>query len=178
MTARGFALFSTAIGWCGIGWGDRGVTGVQLPEGSAANTRCRMAARFPDTAESLPPQEIQRAMANMVALLRGDAVDLSGIQLDMENTPDFDRRVYDATRTVQSGKTITYGDLAIRLGLSGAAQTVGQALGRNPFAIVVPCHRVVASDGKVGGFSANGGVTTKRRMLIIEGALADELPLF
>jgi methylated-DNA-[protein]-cysteine S-methyltransferase len=117
-------------------------------------------------------------MANMIALLRGDAVDLSGIQLDMENVPDFDRRVYDATRTVQSGKTITYGDLAIRLGLPGAAQAMGQALGRNPFAIVVPCHRVVASDGKVGGFSANGGVTTKRQMLVIEGALADEIPLF
>jgi methylated-DNA-[protein]-cysteine S-methyltransferase len=178
MTARGFALFSTVIGWCGIGWGERGVTGVQLPEGSAANTRWRTAALFPDTAESLPPQEIQRAIDDMIALLRGDAVDLSGIQLDMENLPDFDRRVYGATRTVPSGKTITYGDVALRLGLPGAAQAVGQALGRNPFAIVVPCHRVVASDGKVGGFSAAGGVTTKRRMLIIEGALANELPLF
>jgi methylated-DNA-[protein]-cysteine S-methyltransferase len=178
MTARGFALFSTAIGWCGIAWGERGVTGVQLPEGSATKTRAHLAARFPDRAESLPPQDIQGAIDVITALLRGDAVDLSGIQLDMENVPDFDRRVYEATRGVPRGKMITYGDVTVRLGQPGAAQAVGQALGRNPFAIVVPCHRVIAAGGKVGGFSAGGGVTTKRRMLVIEGALAEELPLF
>jgi methylated-DNA-[protein]-cysteine S-methyltransferase len=178
MTAEGFALFSTAIGWCAVAWGERGVVGTQLPEGSSEKTRTRMAARFPDTTESVPPHEIQGAINDITALLRGDSTDLAKIRLALDGVPDFDRRVYEVTRTIPPGKVITYGDVAHRLGLPRAAQAVGQALGRNPFAIVVPCHRVVAVGGKAGGFSAAGGVTTKQRMLVIEGALAEELPLF
>jgi methylated-DNA-[protein]-cysteine S-methyltransferase len=171
-------LFSTAIGWCGLAWGERGVVGTQLPEGSTEKTRARLAARFPGTPESVPPREVQDAINDMSALLRGDSNDLMNIRLDWDGVPDFNRRVYELTRAIPPGKVLTYGDISHRLGMPGAAQAVGQALGHNPFAIVVPCHRVVASDGKMGGFSADGGATTKRRMLVIEGAIADELPLF
>ncbi len=93
----------------------------------------------------------------------------------MERVPEFNRRVYAVARAVPPGETITYGEIAERIGERGAAQAVGQALGRNPFPIVVPCHRVLAADGGLGGFSAHGGVATKRRMLAIEGAGAPTL---
>src|SRR5206468_8080455 len=107
-----------------------------------------------------------------VALLRGEPRDLSGVALDMERAPPFHRRVYDAARAIPAGATCSYGEVASRLGAPGAARAVGQALGRNPFAIVVPCHRVLAAGGKTGGFSANGSITAKLRMLAIEGAQA------
>jgi methylated-DNA-[protein]-cysteine S-methyltransferase len=92
--------------------------------------------------------------------------------------PEFNRRAYEIARAIPPGKTLTYGDIAHRMGLPGSAQAIGQAMGNNPFPIVVPCHRVMAAGGKDGGFSARGGVVTKRRMLVIEGALADEPTLF
>jgi methylated-DNA-[protein]-cysteine S-methyltransferase len=105
----------------------------------------------------------------MTALLRGERLDLSFVALDLEAVPEFHRRVYEITRTIQPGATLSYGEIALRLGERDAARAVGQALGRNPFPIVVPCHRVVASGGKTGGFSAPGGAATKLRMLAIEG---------
>ena len=113
---------------------------------------------------------MQHAIDGIVALLSGDATDLSAVALDMERVPAFDRRVYEVARTIGPGETLTYGDIAARLGDPGAAREVGQALGRNPFAVIVPCHRVIAAGGKTGGFSANGGVTTKLRLLEIERA--------
>src|SRR4029453_17011519 len=95
---------------------------------------------------------------------------LSHVALDMEQVPAFERRVYEAARRIPAGKTLSYGEIAGQLGVPGSARAVGRALGRNPFAIVVPCHRVVAAGGKLGGFSASGGVHTKRRMLEIERA--------
>ncbi|WP_437600897.1 methylated-DNA--[protein]-cysteine S-methyltransferase [Sorangium sp. So ce590] len=173
MTAHGFLLFDTAIGRCGIAWGTRGITLLQLPEGREQNTRARLLERVPDAArEAPPPPDVQRAVDAIVALLRGEASDLSGVALDMERVPPFHRRVYEVARTIPPGATLTYGDIAARLGSLGAARAVGQALGRNPFAILVPCHRVLAAGGKVGGFSANGGVTTKLRLLSIESARA------
>jgi len=170
MTAHGFALFETAIGRCGIAWGERGVAGVQLPEARDLDTRARLLRRFPDAREAPPPADVQRALDGITALLRGEATDLSGVALDMDRVPPFHRRVYEAARTIPPGATLSYGDLAARLGAPGAARAVGQALGRNPFAIVVPCHRVLAAGGKVGGFSANGGIAAKLRLLSIEGA--------
>jgi methylated-DNA-[protein]-cysteine S-methyltransferase len=178
MRATGSTLFRTAIGSCGIAWNERGVVGVQLPESSDARTRARMIERFPAMAESRCPRDIQPAIDSIVALMQGKRIDLAYITLDMDGVPDFNRRVYEITRTIPPGKTISYGSIANRLGMPGSAQAVGQALGRNPFAIIVPCHRVLAAGGKDGGFSANGGVATKRRMLVIEGALADEPTLF
>lgn len=172
MTA-GLALFDTAVGRCALAWSERGVAGVQLPEKSEAETFARMRKRFPDLREASPPPHVQRAVERIVVLLRGEASDLSGISLDMDGVPPFSRRVYEVARTIPSGETVSYGEIAARLGAPGSARAVGQALGRNPFAIVVPCHRVLAAGGKVGGFSANGGVTTKLRLLSIEAAQAN-----
>jgi methylated-DNA-[protein]-cysteine S-methyltransferase len=170
MTASGFVLFATAVGRCGIAWGEHGVTGVQLPEGDEHATRARLRRRFPEAREMPPPSDVRRAIAGIVALLRGEAKDLSDVTLDMRRVPPFHRRVYEIARTIPPGATLAYGDIASRLGDPGSARAVGQALGRNPFAIVVPCHRVLARGGRMGGFSAHGGTTTKRRLLAIEGA--------
>ncbi|WP_437735190.1 methylated-DNA--[protein]-cysteine S-methyltransferase [Sorangium sp. So ce1335] len=172
MTAHGFTLFDTSIGRCGIAWGGRGVAFVQLPEARDSETRARVLQRFPGAREAPPPPDVQRALDGIVALLRGEASDLSAVALDMERVPPFHRRVYEVARTIPPGATLTYGDIAGRLGARGSARAVGQALGRNPFPIVVPCHRVLAAGGRVGGFSGNGGVTTKLRLLAIEGAHA------
>jgi methylated-DNA-[protein]-cysteine S-methyltransferase len=169
----GFTIFDTAIGRCGIAWGGRGVVGVQLPEGRELETRARMLQRFPEAREGSPPPDVQRALDGIAALLRGEASDLTDVALDMHRVPRFHRRVYEVARAIPPGETLAYGDIAARLGVSGAARAVGQALGRNPFAIIVPCHRVLAASGKLGGFSAYGGITTKLRLLSIESAQAN-----
>ena len=175
-TALGFALFDTAIGRCGIAWSGRGVAGVQLPEAREAATRARVLQRFPGSREAPPPPEVRRALQGIVALLRGEPSELEAMALDMDGVPPFHRRVYEVARTIPPGATLSYGDIAARLSTPGSARAVGQALGRNPFAIVVPCHRVLAAGGKVGGFSANGGITTKLRLLSIEGAKTSSQP--
>jgi methylated-DNA-[protein]-cysteine S-methyltransferase len=166
----GFTLFDTTLGRCGIAWSGRGVIGVQLPEGSEIATRARLRRRFPAAREAPPPPEVQRAIDGIVALLHGEPSALDDVALDMAGVPPFDRRVYEVARTIPAGGTLSYGEVAKRLGAPGAARDVGQALGRNPFAIIVPCHRVLAAGGKIGGFSARGGVSTKRRLLAAEGA--------
>jgi len=176
MTARGFTLFDTVIGRCGIAWGDRGVVGVQLPEARDSETRVRVLQRFPDAREAPPPPDVAHGRDGIVALLRGEARDLSTIALDMGRVPAFHRRVYEVARGIPPGATLSYGEIAARLGAPGSARAVGQALGRNPFAIIVPCHRVLSAGGKIGGFSANGGTTTKLRLLSIEGARVNGAP--
>jgi methylated-DNA-[protein]-cysteine S-methyltransferase len=176
VTPPGYALFDTAIGRCGIAWGARGIAGVQLPEGRDSETRARLLRRCPAARESPPPAGVRRAIEGIVALLRGEPSDLSTVALDMDQVPPFHVRVYEAARTIPPGATRSYGEIAKQLGAPGSARAVGQALGRNPFAIVVPCHRVLAAGGKVGGFSANGGPATKLRMLALEGAPANSAP--
>lgn len=178
MTAQGFTVFATGIGHCGLAWGEHGIVGAQLPEGNEHRTRARMCRRFPEATETEPPPAVCNAVDDIVALLAGGRPDLSTVKLDMTGVPDFHRRTYEIARTIPPGKTLTYGDIAQRLGRPGSAQAVGQAMGHNPFAPIVPCHRVLAAGGNDGGFSAHGGVATKRRMLIIEGALADQPTLF
>jgi methylated-DNA-[protein]-cysteine S-methyltransferase len=168
----GFALFETAIGRCGIAWGERGLVGVQLPEAEERRTRARMLRRFPGAAEEAPPPTVQRVIHAMATLLRGEPSDLSDVTLDMRGVPPLHRRVYAIARAIAPGETLTYGEIAARLGDPSAAREVGRALGRNPFPLVVPCHRVLAAGGRTGGFSAPGGVATKRRLLAIEGARA------
>jgi len=170
MNAPGFALFDTAIGPCGIAWGVGGILGVHLPEGSTSATRRRMSVRYPEASESAPPPAVLRALDRIASLLRGEGTDLRQIRLDMALVPAFHRRVYELARTIPAGQTLSYGEVATRIGSPGAARAVGQALGKNPFAIVVPCHRVLAAGGKPGGFSATGGVATKLQMLRIEQA--------
>jgi O-6-methylguanine DNA methyltransferase len=176
MTAHGFTFFETPIGRCAVTWGQDGILGVQLPETRDADTRGRVSHLFPHAQELAPPADIQRAVDDIVALLRGESRDLSTIPLDMARLSPFHRQVYDIARTIPRGATLAYGDIAKRLGMPGSARAVGQALGRNPFPIIVPCHRVLASGGKMGGFSANGGVTTKLRLLRIEGFHANGGP--
>jgi methylated-DNA-[protein]-cysteine S-methyltransferase len=178
MTAHGFTLFETTVGHCGIAWKSSAISGVLLPEDRPAETRALLERLYPEATESAPPPKVKRAIDRIVALLSGEPVDLASIELDMTRVPPFHRRVYELARTIPPGETLTYGEVATRLGSRGAARAVGQALGRNPFAIVVPCHRVLAAGGKAGGFSANGGVCTKLRLLGIEGATLDAtLPL-
>mgnify|MGYP001369074576 CR=1 FL=1 len=165
-----YALFETPIGLCGIAWSDRGVTGFQLPEQNAASTRQRMTARYPGVAESTPPPHVQQSIDAVVALMHGERTDLAFIPLDMDGLPEFHQRVYDVARLIPPGATMTYGEIATRLGDPGSARAVGQALGRNPIPVIVPCHRVMAAGGKTSGFSAPGGAATKLNLLAIEGA--------
>ena len=174
---EGFTLFDTALGACGIAWSNSALTGVQLPESDALATRARMRRRFSEAREvgpeSAPPPFVARAIKDIAALLQGEPNaprDLSNLLLDWTGVPPFNRRVLELARTIAPGQTMTYGEVATRLGEPGAARAVGQALGHNPFAPVVPCHRVLAAGSASGGFSANGGVTTKLRMLLTERA--------
>lgn len=163
---RAFTVFHTAVGECGIAWSDRGVIGFQLPEGDAAS----MMRRFGGAVEMAPPPDVQQGIDAVIRLMNGDRVDLNFIRLDLDGVPEFHQRVYDVARTIQPGETMTYGDIARRLGDPGSARAVGQALGRNPIPVIVPCHRVTAAGGRTGGFSAPGGAATKLKLLAIEGA--------
>jgi methylated-DNA-[protein]-cysteine S-methyltransferase len=183
MKDLGFTLFETAIGLCGIVWSERGVVGVQLPERSEDATRHRVLRRFPAARDAVPPADIQRAIDDIVAQLGGEPRDLTHVTIDADGVADFNRRVYAIARAIPPGATLSYGEIAERLGDRNLARDVGRALGQNPIPIIVPCHRVLAAGGKVGGFSAPGGVVTKLRLLTIEGAqpngptLFDRLPL-
>ena len=176
MTGQHFAIFDTAIGPCGIVWGKRGITGVQLPMGSEDKTRNRIHQRDGDVTEATPTAEVQSAIDGILELLAGKPNDLTNVVLDLDGVPEFNRGVYDIARKIPPGKTLTYGDIAKKLGGVELSRDVGQALGRNPCPIVVPCHRVLAAGGKPGGFSANGGVVTKLKMLAIEGAVVNHTP--
>lgn len=183
MVEQNFALFDTAIGTCGIVWGARGIFGVQLPERNTAATRARVCRRYPVAQEATPTPDVQYAIDGIIALLTGKKRDLTDIAIDDGGLPDFNRRVYAIVRKIPPGATITYGEIAERLGDKTLSREVGQAMGENPTPIIMPCHRVLAAGGKTGGFSASGGVVTKLRLLTIEGAqpggptLFENLPL-
>ena len=168
--APGFTIFDTAIGRCGIAWGPGGILALQLPESSDRVTRNRMLRDLPEAREAEPPPEVVRAIDSIVALLDGRRDDLREIELDMSAAAAEYVGTYEQARAVAPGETITYGELAERVGPPATARTVGQAMAQNPFAIIVPCHRVVAANHKPGGFSADGGTETKLRMLAIETA--------
>ncbi len=169
MTDLGYSLFETPVGRCGIVWTNQGIAGVLLPESKVTLTRSRLGERYPEAREAKPPAGVKRAIDAILALLAGKPAKLDGIDLDMRSVPPFHRKVYDAARAVGPGMTLSYGDIAERVGSPGAARAVGQALKKNPFAIIVPCHRVLAAGGKIGGFTANGGISTKQRLLALEG---------
>jgi methylated-DNA-[protein]-cysteine S-methyltransferase len=172
------ALFDTAIGRCGIAWSERGVLGLQLPERSEMATRTRLMRHCPTAEDATPPKQIQRAIDEIAALMQGEKKSLRAIQLDISRVNAFCVRVYETTRAIPPGATRTYGDIARAIGDPDGARAVGQALGRNPFAIIVPCHRVVGANDKLVGFSANGGIRTKLKMLKIEGWRENEPSLF
>jgi methylated-DNA-[protein]-cysteine S-methyltransferase len=167
---RCFAFFPTALGTCAIAWNEIGLTGVWLPEADAGSLRRRVARRCDGARESEPSGWVAEAVESITRLLAGERIDLGGIAVDSTGIDDFDRRVYAVTRTIAPGRLLTYGEVATRVGVDATARAVGQSLGRNAKPIVVPCHRVVATGGGLGGFSAPGGTDTKRRMLAIEDA--------
>jgi methylated-DNA-[protein]-cysteine S-methyltransferase len=156
-------VFETALGRCGVRWSDAGISEFVMPGRSQlASVSLGDPAGLPDG--------VRAAVAGIVALLAGEQPDLRHIALDEGALDEFRRSVYVATRAVGPGETATYGEIARAVGAPGAARAVGAALGSNPFPIVVPCHRVLAADGALHGFSAPGGIVTKRRMLEIERA--------
>lgn len=169
MTDR-FVLFDTPVGRCAVGWSAVGIWAFQLPEADDDATRGRMTKRRPGAAETRSTREIRSAVEAIRALLSGAPRDLRELVLDMTGTPAFHQRVYAHARTILPGQVSTYGEVAEALGEPGASRAVGQALGRNPWAVIVPCHRILASGHKAGGFSAAGGTVTKLRLLEIEGA--------
>lgn len=174
-----FCVFPTVIGPCALVWRAPGVVvGTALPHGSAQQTREAVTRWYPTAREAAPDAALTAAVAGVTTLLETGAGDLSGVDLDLAAVPDFDRRVYEVVRAIPAGDTLTYGEVAARLGAPGAAQAVGQALGRNPFPPIVPCHRVLAAGRQVGGFSARGGRRTKLRMLEAEGVHLEHPTLF
>ena len=175
----GWRLFDTAIGRCGIAWRGEVVVGVQLPEDDDRATMRRLRAKAGGaTAAVAPGPTVAAAIESITSLLAGDDVDLGHVEVDLSTLGPFERSVLDLTRTIPRGEVRTYGEVARALGDPSAARAVGRALGANPVPIVVPCHRVVGAGGKLVGFSANGGIETKRRMLLIEGCPAVAPSLF
>jgi methylated-DNA-[protein]-cysteine S-methyltransferase len=169
MAGRGYSIFDTGLGRCGIAWGDLGVVGVQLPEAREIDTRKRLFQLYPDARELRPPPNVQMAIEGIVALLRGADSDLSDVTLDISGIPSFNQRVYAFARTIPRGETRIYAEVASALRASGAVYSVAQAIGRNPFMIIVPCHRVLEAGHYADKISPNGGAISKRRLLSIEG---------
>jgi methylated-DNA-[protein]-cysteine S-methyltransferase len=169
MAGRGYTIFDTGIGRCGVAWGYSGVIGVQLPEAREIETRKRLFQLYPDARELRAPMNVEIAIEAITALLRGVAADFSDVTLDMTGIHVFNRRVYELTRAIPRGETRTYGDVAARLGAPGAVNSVAQAISKNPFMIIVPCHRVLEAGGYADKISPHGGTISKRRLLSIEG---------
>ena len=171
-----YCLFETPLGWCGIAWSERddsgtppAVTFLQLPEATRERTEARIARHSGADQASAPPPPIAQVIDRVCQHLQGDIQDFRDITLDLDGAAPFARQVYQAARQIPTGQTTTYGELAKTLGRPRAARAVGQALGSNPIALLIPCHRVLAAGGKPGGFSAHGGRATKARMLACEG---------
>ena len=169
MAGCGYTIFDTAVGRCGIAWGDSGIIGVQLPEVREIETRRRLFRLYPDARELAPPPSVETAIDGIATLLRGEGADLSGVTLDLSGMPAFNARVYAFTRTIPRGATRSYGEVAAGIRASGAVRSVAQAIARNPFVIIVPCHRVLEAGGYADKISPNGGAISKRRLLSIEG---------
>jgi methylated-DNA-[protein]-cysteine S-methyltransferase len=163
------SFFGTSLGQCGLAWSERGITHVQLPERTPEDTRRKLMERAPNDALAEPPAWVAEAIGLLAGHLGGAVSDLRTLRLDMSELPAFHARVYEESRAVGPGETIAYGELAKRAGSPRAFRAVGQAMAKNPFPVVVPCHRVLAAGGKPGGFSAYGGEETKRKILELEG---------
>lgn len=172
------ALFDTALGRIGIAWRDDVVVAVQLPERDDETTMLRMAQTVGMMVPAEPSTAITDAMAAIADLLDGGEADLDFIEIDLGTRSEFDSAVYAVTRAIPAGESLTYGEVAERVGQPGAAQAVGRAMGANPIPVIVPCHRVLGAKGQLIGFSAAGGVETKRKMLLIEGCPAIPPSLF
>ncbi len=167
-----YCIFETAIGWAGLAWAEDGLTGAHLPERDPEIVRRSLMRRAPGATEGRPTPDVEQLIEHVRALVRGEKPDLSYARIDLARVPEFNARVYEITRRIPAGETLTYGEIAVKLGDRLLARDVGAALGKNPWPIIVPCHRVTAAGGKLGGFSARGGAETKLKLLEIEGAAA------
>jgi methylated-DNA-[protein]-cysteine S-methyltransferase len=165
MAGRSYSIFDSGIGRCGIAWGPAGIIGVQLPEVREIDTRRRLFQLYPDARELRPPPNVRVAIEGITAMLRGAACDFAEVALDMTGIPAFNQRVYAYARAIPRGETRTYAGIASALRASGAVYSVSQAIGRNPFMIIVPCHRVLEAGNYADKISAHGGAISKRRLL-------------
>ncbi|WP_419252610.1 methylated-DNA--[protein]-cysteine S-methyltransferase [Caulobacter sp. ErkDOM-YI] len=176
MQGTAFALFDTVIGRCGVAWGVSGLIGMQLPEATPGAAWARLRKRFPEAVEAPPSPAIEQIIERVLDLLAGGRDDLTDVPLDLTGVQAFNLRVYEIARAIAPGETSTYGQVARAMGEPGAARAVGKALGENPWPIVVPCHRVLAASGGMGGFSAEGGASTKAQLLTLERARTSAAP--
>jgi len=169
--AIGRIVFETALGFMGLAWSEAGLIRLCLPQSSRDAVERRL-LRLDGVAggdSGKPPQWVARLVADIRAYMQGEAVDFSGVPVDLAGVDDFRRAIYDAARRLAFGETTTYGELARRAGHAGLPRETGAALGANPVPLVIPCHRILAAGGKIGGFSAPGGAATKEKMLGLEG---------
>jgi methylated-DNA-[protein]-cysteine S-methyltransferase len=166
---RHYAIFDTGIGRCGIVWSEAGIVAVQLPEAREIETRRRLFRIYPEAREVRPPPMVESAIEGIAVQLRGRSVDLSDLPLDMTGITTFNQRVYEATRSIPRGETRTYAEVAAQLRRTGAEFSVAQAIGKNPFMIIVPCHRVLEAGHYADKNSPFGGTISKRHLLSLEG---------
>ncbi len=173
MAEHSYSIFETAGGFCGIAWNTNGITRFQLPTQSADATEKLLLKRLAQEAvAAMPSAEIEKVIADIRRYFAGEKIDFSGVKLDLGGQEDFFRQIYTAARKLAWGETTTYGTIAKSLGAGPeAARDVGQAMAKNPVALIIPCHRVLAAGGKIGGFSAPGGSHSKAKMLELEGIM-------
>ena len=165
-----YFVFETANGFCAIAWNDVGITRFQLPAKDASTAERLMLRRTPGAEPAIPPPTVGEAVAAVKRYFEGTETDFSRLELDLDGQDEFFKRIYAAARNIKWGQTTTYGALAKELGGGpGTARDVGQAMATNPIPLIIPCHRVLAAGGQLGGFSAPGGATAKIRMLGLEG---------
>jgi methylated-DNA-[protein]-cysteine S-methyltransferase len=169
-TMHHYLIFETVAGFCGVAWNGVGITRFELPTRSAVAAERNLLRRLPNAKPGAPTPEVVEAVAATKRYFEGEETDFSGFKLDLGEQDAFFKQIYDAARRIGWGRTTTYGALAKELGAGPeAARDVGQAMAKNPVALIIPCHRVLAAGGKVGGFSAPGGAAAKIRMLELEG---------
>ena len=171
-----YLIFETAGGFCGVAWNSVGITRFQLPTQTAEAAERMLLRRLRDAEPGAPTPEVVDAVAAVKRYFEGEKTDFSGVKLDLGDQDAFFKQIYAAARRVGWGRTTTYGILAKELGAGPeAAREVGQAMAKNPVPLIIPCHRVLAAGGKIGGFSAPGGAATKIRMLELEGVHVERL---
>jgi methylated-DNA-[protein]-cysteine S-methyltransferase len=171
MSGRAYSIFDTAIGRCAIAWGESGIVGVQLPEAREIETRRRLFQLYPQARETRPTPNTDAAIEGIVAHLHGEVADFADVTLDMGGIHIFDQRVYQVAEQIPRGETLTYNEIAARLGTPSAVRSVALALARNPFVVIIPCHRVLEAGNYADRMSPHGGLISKRRLLSIEGSV-------
>ena len=164
-----YHLFDTTFGTCAIAWSEAGLTRMQLPAPTRSKTEARIRSAGGEPSGMPLPGFAEEAVTAVKSYLGGKDAPLDTLRLDDSFVTSFNASIYRALRRIPRGATVTYGDLAKQVGQPGAARAIGAAMRQNPWPVIVPCHRVLASGGKMGGFSAPGGKATKERLLALEG---------